>query len=291
MKRIITVLCTILCLCFCININAEGLVAIDVSNHVSGYIGMKIPAAIVDIKLDPSSPDATFNNVKLDDDVTDWFTNIPKGLSARVNEIINNDELKVEINGVVDSGESEGTTQIAVTIPEGYIKYGLNVYEADLDNTPSNKAKYKLENYLAFEIKYHDAYEIVGEVGKELEPQDVVVEIVNCGSDADDFDYENILGVELPMVNGLTPTVTDYDDVDLTITITYTGTPLKESHDLIHTTVLKEYMINGTDDRVVPDRDDVLFNIVDNTPHVDPIPDVPSPKPIPVFVLPNTGVN
>lgn len=287
MKKIITLLCSLLCVFLCFGINAEGLVAISVTNHVSGYIGLKIEGQLVDIKLDPSAPDASFTDVEVDDDVTEWFTNIPKGLYAKVNEIINNDELKVEINGVVDSSETEGSTKIAITIPEGYIKYGLNVYPDALSNEPSNSAKYKLETFYPFEIQYYDSYVVEGEVGEELEPQDVVVEIVNCGSNGEDFDYENIVGLVLPTVNGLTPTVTDYDEVDLTITITYTGTPIKESHDLIHTTIPKEYMVNGTEDRIVPDRDDVLFNIVDNTPHVDPTPDTPSPK----FVMPSTGVN
>ena len=103
MKKLITILCTCLCLCLCIGINAEGLIAINVTDNVEGYIGLKIKGQIVDIKLDPSSPDATFNNVNEGDDITEWFTNIPKGLYAEVNEIVNNDELKVEINGVVDS--------------------------------------------------------------------------------------------------------------------------------------------------------------------------------------------
>ena len=274
-----------------LDVSADGLIEVDVNNDVSGYVGMKIPTQTIDLKLDPSYPDASFVNINVGDTITTWFTNIPEGLGVVVDDIKNNDEIIAEFNGVISSSVAEGTTQIEVTIPEGYVNIGVNLYEADLDNTPSDNASYIIKDDSEFEIRYYEDYEIVGEVGKELEPQDVVVEIVNCGSDADDFDYENILGVELPIVNGLTPTVTDYDDVDLTITITYTGTPLKESHDLIHTTVLKEYMINGTVDRVVPDRDDVLFNIVDNTPHVDPIPDVPSPKPIPVFVLPNTGVN
>ena len=91
----------------------------------------------------------------------------------------------------------------------------------------------------------------------------MVVEIVSGGPDAEELDLAAI-GEQLPITNdlGLVPTITDYDDMNMLITITYTGIPSKASNDLIHTTIPASYLDPSIEDRDVPDRNDVRFNII-----------------------------
>lgn len=258
MKKIILIISLCICLCFVNVVNASGDIKIYVENNVVGEIGNSIETTNVSLRLEPSS-EMKFVNVINGQDITDWFTNIPDNLSAKVLSVSNN-VLVAQFYGDIDSGLSEGDTPIEVCIPydstTAFVQQNSIDYIADLDRVDNSKASYILSDP-SFEIAYKGPYTISGKVGEDIGSQSIEI-VINGG--ADEF-LDGIEGISLPVINGLTPTVTKWDDSGMEITITYTGAPIKPSHELIHTTISKDYMDLGVLDRVVPDRIDVKFDI------------------------------
>lgn len=295
MKKIIAILCLFVCLLSTNAVNAVASLQVVINGNVEGYIGTTIDEQTVTLTLE-SPYTVKFENIDQYDDVTGWFTNIPSDLYAEILEIVSPECIKVQFYGDLDGGLSVATIPIEVTIPAGYVNNNDETYPSDLSLCDNTNANYILKEE-ALEVAYKKDYTVSGTVGEVLTSQDVVVKINHLPSSIS-FN-KNSIPFDLPVVNGLTPTVSSYDETELEITITYTGTPLATSQDLIHTTFSKESFPGSGNDVVVPDRIDVKFNIVDLTPAPDPTP-VPVPVPVveddeePIVIayeIPKTGVN
>lgn len=274
MKKIII----FLCICFCSTIlffdgiDAVAGFKVVITNNVVGDIGDTITPQTVELSFD--NPDCSFIIENIESDITSWFS-LPSELNYTVT-VVNKSASKLmcQFSGAIDPMASEDVIPITLTIPyidKSYVKVSENPYIFDIDNIDNSNANYII-NDPGFEIQYAGPYEIKGIVGQEIDPQIVKVEIINGN---DEFNPD-MLGATLPIVNGLTPTVSDVDiDFGEWVEITYTGTPINPSQDLIHTTINKQYMVNELLDRVVPDRSDVKFNIVavnlpSNNKHYEP---------------------
>ena len=298
MKKIVVIFCVLLSLCFSFSVNAVASISAVVNNDVEGYIGETIEDQMVTVSLLPSGQ-CTFENLNYGDDITSWFTNIPDNLYATVESVVD-DVITVRFTGDIDDGESEGISNIEVVIPYieddvstpdneevYYIKFGANVYEDSITDIDNSNAHYIISDKNVL-IEYDGPYTVSGYVGEVLVEQIVVCEFKE-NSQGEELDLDAI-GKTLPVVNGLTPTITDWDDVNMKITITYSGTPIVTSQDLIHTTFPKDYMMLNVVDRVVEDREDVKFNIIDRTPEPELTPEPePIPTPIP-YIIPATGI-
>lgn len=161
-----------------------------------------------------------------------------------------------------------------------YILLGSNPYENDclVDNTNAKDVVLDV-----FNIEYKGPYVVKGTVNEDLETYIVEVEVIG-----DKFKSDSI-GTTLPTVIGLTPTITYVDEVDNYCTILYSGKPIDPGQDLIHTTIPSSCLTYSTIDRVVPDRDDIKFNIIPKpTPEVE---EVKTPKEPITYKIPVTGVN
>ena len=287
MKKIIIILSVLLSLCSINVIHAIGDdCTLVLNNYVVGVRGSTIETQYVEITLD--DPTQFFFNLNvlydmIDEEVTDWFTNIPDkcNYTAFIDDVDEN-TLTIRFSGSIDLTASPLTQNISLELPsdEGYILLGSNPYENDclVDNT---NAKYVVLD--VFNIEYRGPYVVKGTVNEDLETYIVEVEVIG-----DKFKSDSI-GTILPTVNGLTPTITYVDEVNNYCTISYSGKPIDPSQDLIHTTIPKECLTYSTIDRLVPDRDDVKFNIVPKpTPEVEPV--VIPEEPI-TYKIPVTGVN
>lgn len=297
MKKIIILLCTCLCLCFGYrNISATALFNITVTNNIEGIVGSTITSQEVTLTID-SSDVAIFNSEMEGEDVTDWFTNIPDNcnFTATISSV-DNETCFVEFTGDIDKVAQALQKDIDVTVnsseSEPYVVFSYmndpidpstDYYDGSIDCI-NGGAEYIITEL--FDIKYDGPYTVSGYVGEQLTPQIVRVEIT---SNTDTFKVSDIVDKTLSTVNGLTATVTECID-NKHITITYTGTPIATSNDLIHTTVCKDYMAWNVKDRIVPDREDVRFNIIDKTPIVVPVVEIDDENPKP-YTPPVTGVD
>lgn len=286
MRKIVTILCVCLCLGIFVDLytDADALISVVITNNVEGKAGKAIEDS--DVVLTFNQPDDYFwntDNIAEYDDITDWFTNIPTDCNYSVEvKSVSETELIATFSGSIGaSAPLTDGTPIELTVPylEGveYILAGVNPYEADLSDVANSNASYIIKED-KFEIEYYGPYTVSGTVGVELTPQDVVVHIVDRGPLNIDFDPTAVTNT-LDVVNGLTPTITAFDDTLDLITITYTGTPISASSELIHTTFAQADMVNATSDIEVADREDVKFNIV------------PKSRPTPSYVPPHTGIN
>lgn len=301
MKKLIINICICLCILFGFtrNVDAVGTLKIVISENVEGYIGETINSQTVELTFsDPSQYFFNTDEINIGDDITSWFTNVPSGCNYTATvESVSETIVSVNFIGSIDTGTLESETPIEVTIPyipddpitigineeKYYILQNTNPYLSSLSEVDNTNAKYIIQQH-PFEIAYKGPYTVSGIVGQEISPQIVEVEIISGGPDGDEFDL-SIENIDLPVVNGLTPTVTYLNPNDLEITITYTGIPTSPSQDLIHTTISKENMFKNIEDRVVPDREDVKFNIVPITMQEDE-----EEENIVVFVPPHTGI-
>ena len=290
MKKIIAILVSVLCLftTFRYRIYSVGDFNVIITNNVEGNIGAAITPQTVELTFD--DPNLTFisGNLTQHLDISSWFS-FPTGCIyvAKVDTCDDN-KLTVTFDGSVDYSATVGETPITVTIPyieaTPYVNNDNKVYKAPIDDVINTNAKYIVKD--DFKIQYDGPYTVSGIVGESLTPQIVRVEIT-AGSDSFKPD---IVGVTLPVVNGLTPTITDVDiDDGLFLEITYTGTPINPSQDLIHTTILKENMLLEVKDRVVPDRVDVKFDIV--AKNIPTPPSNPEPSEDITYTIPVTGID
>ena len=286
MKKIVTLICV--CLTICIfgyfSTKADPLISINITNDVVGKRGKTISE--IEVELTFNEPEEYFfnvDNIFEYDEITSWFTNIPVGCNYYVEvKSVTPTTLIASFSGSIDANAplTEGTP-ITLCIPytEGdeKIMAGVNYYMADLSDVNNVNASYIVEDDV-FEIEYYGPYTVSGTVGKDIVSQDVVVHIKNRGPANIDFDPLSLLQ-SLAIENGLTPTITSFDDTLDLITITYTGIPLAKSKEEIHTTFPSSYMVNASEDIVVPDRQDVHFDInEEGKPNVTP------------YIAPYTGV-
>ena len=289
MKKIIMFICICLCLC-CGNkeINAVPSFEVTITDNVEGVVGSSLSNPEVVLSVDPSI--VIFNDAMIGEDVTSWFTNIPSdcNFTAEISDIDDDGATcYVQFSGDIEKTAEPITQDIEATIissdTEPYLLFSYlndpidpttDYYDGDVEVT-NGGAQYIITE--VFNIQYDGPYTVSGYVGEELTPQVVKVEIT---TNTDKFYYDNILNAVLSTPNGLTATVTQVPD-NKHITITYTGTPIAPSQELIHTTIDKGYMEWNAKDRVVADRADVKFDIIERPPVV---PDVPT------YTPPVTGV-
>lgn len=297
MKKIIVFICTSICLYLCLS-NVEAMAGFDINifQNVEGVVGsiLSNPEVILTVQ-EPAN--VIFNEEKIGEDVTDWFTNIPANTNytAEISDVTDGGlTCYVQFSGDIERSAEPLEEQIAATVTssesEQFLLFNYAVeeeapdyYDGSIEVVKSDAAKYIITE--DFTIQYDGPYTVSGYVGEELTPQVVKVEIT---SNTDKFNSAKILNSILSTPNGLTATVTECSD-PTHITITYTGTPIVTSQDLIHTTVPKIGMNWNVKDRIVPDRADVKFDIIDRiVPTPDPEPTYDDP---PVYEAPKTGIN
>ena len=257
---------------------------IEVEGIVDGYVKEEVKDKVLTLTL-------TDNNYIFDDvytsegeDITDWFTNIPEGLSAEVTSYSEN-SLGVTISGITDN---ECDLQIKVKVPDGPIVTKDYASSVDgLENVESDKAKYIIQKRIP-SAEYTGPFTVSGYVKEDLEVQYVYIRLINTKA------TEAMLNAEIDLYNGLTGKVVEISD-DQILKVEYTGNPVNEDHSLIDITLSKE-LVDCNLDLKVPNREDVKFDINPKTEPV--IPDEPA-KPEqkeetkPVYVthpIPQTGV-
>ena len=194
MKRII-IYATILFLALSYEtIEASPLLMVEAEGLVDGYTGEPIGSKIVELKI---SDEDYYFEVQEDEEITDWFSNIPEGLEAYVSSV-NGTQLYVSFEGTT---AEEADEQIEVTVPDGFI-IDSNSSDSigDLENTPSEKAVYKIisRNPLAL---YDRESIITGYVGEKLERQKVYIRLEDTTAES------SMMGHEFPLHNGLLPVV------------------------------------------------------------------------------------
>lgn len=292
MKKILKIIFICVCLCM-VNFNnskADAIISLILTNNVEGERGLDITEQNVEIIFNLADQ-YFFNtdNIEVGDDVTSWFENgFPSECDYTVSvSSVREDELVVTFEGSIGASAtiSDGIP-ITINIPyvpaTPYIKQGVNDYEADLSLLDLSSDALYIIKERSFKIAYNGPYTISGTVGQVLTPQVVVVKILDTGASGEVLDLDSVEKT-LPVVNGLTPTIIDFDDIENLITIEYTGTPLAPSQDKISTTFPSSYMDPPSEDRHVPDRDDVKFDITQVS--------TPNNENKPTFIPPTTGVN
>lgn len=274
MKKLIIVLVTFMFLLINCDVYAEAQgFSVSISDNVEGYVDEDIQESTITLEID--GEDCVFNDnaISIGDDISTWFTNIPLGLKATVNKLASgNTKLKVDITGKTSSKVNKN---IEVTVPANMIidETGL-YYEFAVAVEPNDYAKYIIEERVV-NVVYKQDYTVSGKVNEAIDSQDVVVVI------SGDLLVDDIVGTVLTNDFGLVATITAYDQENNEATITYTGTPTRTSQDEIVTTFLASYFKNYKDNAHVPNRIDVKFDIIDETP-------LPKPKHIhiikPIFI-------
>lgn len=241
-----------------------------VNGNVEGVVGFALEDNTVDLELSGTSFEFDTTAITLDMDISDWFTNLPSGLSATVLDF-DFDYVTAEFNGVYDSVIDE---QISVTIPQAF----LDGYSDDLDNTPSDDAKFiSTHNPSAI---YHGPYTVSGVVGTPITEQIVVIELDEVIEDTDIYD------LSITYTNGLTGKATNIipnGTYGKLLTITFSGTPTMVDHSEIEYIVYKDKVLYISSDLVVPNRADVVFNITTSNTTPPTTPEVP-------HIPPKTGI-
>ena len=247
-------------------------VTVSVRDDVEGIADESLLDPIVTLELSDTSYSFV---VEDDEDITSWFTNIPYDIEAHVYDYYMN-ELYVEFTGTCPIGYKE---LIEVVIPGQYIHdESGNPLEGTLSNDPEIDGKYYIIEGLIPSIEYDRPSTVSGYVGEDLIEQYVYIKLTD-DTYTDDI-YEKILST----YNGLTATAIEVIENGV-LKVKYTGIPEFEDHSLIHTTILKDYLSHNPIDMIVPDREDVLFDI--RIRPVDPEPEIPE---TPVYSIPTTGI-
>ena len=301
MKKIIILMgILLLCVFYSGGIDASAAIYVTVDNDVRADITYEaVPndtsdKTVVLLTL-AGDKSAVFDDDIIGDNVNHWFNrpldadldlmpvpfnDIPDGLDAFVLDIEDN-RATVEIKGTVAATANKGISQICLAIPGDVIIVDGDVY-GNTDDYVYTNLLLSLAQYKIYEpvVEYKGPYTISGTVEEALSPQIVVVTINDdCLLKANSAVS---LNQRLPIVNGLTPVISDVSDKE--ISITYTGIPIETSQDLIHTIIIKDYLLPDTKDKIVADRIDVKFDIIDKPPPavIDDTPDT--------YVPPITGV-
>ncbi|MBO7698518.1 MAG: hypothetical protein J6S38_05745 [Erysipelotrichaceae bacterium] len=274
MKKLILLIFSLFLVLFPRPVSANVDVTVEVDNNVEGETNRDLNNQFVDLIL---SNDYYSYDVFIDDDISDWFTNIPEGLTASVSDVDDN-YLTVEFTG---QSAVEVDEVIQVVIPSGKVldDFG-NPIEGTLSNDPDTEDSRYLIVDLTIRAYYDRPSTVSGYVGEELDVQYVYIKLEN------DTYTTDIINAVLSTYNGLTATVIDTDD-DNIATVRYTGTPLEEDHSLIHSVLDKDHLNISTESLIVPDRADVLFDIRKRSVEPD-VSDQPAEQP--TYTIPFTGV-
>ena len=276
-KALILLILLLILIPFRIKANVD--VTIEVERNVEGTTYTDLVNQFVDLEL--SDPDFSFN-VEQGDDISSWFTNIPEGFTATVQEV-DNEYISAYFTGQTDEAVDE---VILVSVPSGKISYMGSEIEGVLSNDPNIEDSRYIIDELEIRAYYDRPSTVSGYVGEELEVQYVYIKLENDTYNSD------IINATLSTYNGLTATVIDYDQNNVA-TVRYTGTPLQKDDSLIHSTLKKEHLNISQIDLVVPDREDVRFDIKERSV----TPDVPTPEDLPdqdddkpAYTIPHTGI-
>ena len=230
-------------------IYANADLMIEVEGIVDGYVKEEINDKIVTLSL-------TDNNYIFDEvftsegeDITEWFINIPEGLTAVVTSYSEN-SLGITISGI---SEVECDLQIKVAVPDGPIVTKDYASSVDgLENIESDKAKYIIEKRVP-SAEYTGPFTVSGYVKEDLDIQHIYIRLIDTKA------TENMLNALIDIYNGLSGKVVGISDEQI-LKVEYTGNPEKEDHSLIDITLSKD-LVDCNEDLKVPDREDVRFNI------------------------------
>ena len=273
MKKLTIFLLLLMSICLPLKISANVNVTIDVDRDVEGKTYTDLLNQYVNLELD--DPDFSFN-VEENENITSWFTNIPTGFTAAVEEA-DNEFIKVKFTGQTSEPKDE---VILVVVPSGKISYMGSPIEGELSNDADSEDSKYIITELDIKAYYNQPSTVSGYVGEELEIQYVYIKLEN------DTFKETIINKVLSTYNGLTATVIDYD-TDNVATVRYTGTPLEEDDSLIHSVLKNEDLNISETDLTVPDREDVRFDIQKRSI----TPDEPAQDdPTPAYTIPYTGI-
>jgi len=278
MKKIISIAMIFLIAVGVKPIYANADLMIEVEGIVDGYVKEEINDKIVTLSL-------TDNNYIFDEvftsegeDITEWFTNIPEGLTAVVTSYSEN-SLGVTVSGI---SEVECDLQIKVKVPDGPIVTKDYASSVDgLENIESDKAKYIIEKRIP-SAEYTGPFTVSGYVKEDLDIQYIYIRLINTEA------TEKMLSSEIDLYNGLTGKVIEISE-DQILKVKYTGNPENEDHSLIDIILSKE-LVDCNEDLKVPDREDVKFDI--NTKSEPLVPEKEKESKI-VYVthpIPQTGV-
>lgn len=273
MKRFIPFLLLFLFLLNPFTLNANVDVTIDVDRDVQGFTNQDLSNQFVYLELD--DPDFSFN-VSEDENITDWFTNIPEGFTATVEEV-DNEFLTVRFTGQTEDAVNE---VIEVSVPSGKISYLDTPIEGILSNDPGTEDSRYIIIDLEIKAYYNQPSTISGYVGEQLEVQYVYIKLEN------DTYTDAIINDVLSTYNGLTATVIAYDS-DNVARVRYSGTPLQKDDSLIHSILKSQHLNISEEDLTVPDREDVRFDIKEKSV----TPDTPAQDDGEItYTIPYTGV-
>ncbi len=245
---------------------ANADLMIEAEGIVDGYVNEEITDKIVTLSL-------TDNNYIFDEaftsegeDITEWFTNIPEGLTATISSYSEN-SLGVTINGTTGQ---ECDLQIKVAVPDGPIVTKDYASSVDgLENIESDKAKYIIAKRIP-SAEYTGPFTVSGFVKEDLEVQYIYIRLINTKA------TEKMLNSEIDLYNGLAGIVIEISE-DQILKVKYAGNPENEDHSLIDITLSKD-LVDCNEDLKVPDRDDVKFDInVKSEPEKPDEPAVPEP--------------
>lgn len=248
---------------------ANADLMIEAEGIVDGYVNEEITDKIVTLSL-------TDNNYIFDEaftsegeDITEWFTNIPEGLTATISSYSEN-SLGVTINGTTGQ---ECDLQIKVAVPDGPIVTKDYASSVDgLENIESDKAKYIIAKCIP-SAEYTGPFTVSGFVKDDLEVQYIYIRLINTKA------TEKMLNSEIDLYNGLTGIVIEINE-DQILKVKYTGNPESEDHSLIDITLSKD-LVDCNEDLKVPDREDVKFDI-----NVKSEPEKPDEPAVPESVVP-----
>ncbi|MBQ1483065.1 MAG: hypothetical protein IIZ28_05780 [Erysipelotrichaceae bacterium] len=264
MKKLLIICICLLFFFSCKTVKASPLVTVEADGTVDGFVGEDIGSKIVVLKL--TDPDYYFE-VEKNDDISNWFPDIPEGLTAKVAAYVS-DNIHVSFEGVPLQEKDEF---IFVAVPDGSVidsnsGDGIGV----LENTPSENAEFKIAVKEPQAVYERQAL-ITGTAGEAIEPQKVYVQLTDTTCEA------SMIGHVFPEHNGLTPVCIDVLSSNVLI-IEYTGIPENEDRSLIHTLLLNEDLKCDLD-LEVPDREDVRFDIGVKEAPAEPDPE-PEPEPV-----------
>ena len=275
MKKLLTFIILLLLSFQPFALKANVGVTIQVDKDVEGTTYTQLVNQFVDLILDD---DLYSYDVSINDDISEWFTNIPEGLSATVSSVDDN-YLTVEFTGMTTVPVEE---IILVTVPSGKIldDYGDPV-EGTLSNDPETEDSKYIIDELPIRAYYNEPSTVSGYAGEQLTVQYVYIKLEN------DTYTDAIISDVLSIYNGLTATVISFDENNVA-KVQYTGTPLQKDDSLIHSTLKKEHLTICEEDLSVPDREDVRFDIRER-----PVtPDEPGQddEPSVIYTIPFTGI-
>ena len=275
MKKIISIIFTVLFfLVPFVVVHAADSVILTVDGDVEGEIYELLDNQIVTLELSKTNYSFDIND---GDDITAWFTNIPSNLTATV-DYNNLNTLDVLFEGYETSEIEE---IIEVNIPDGVVLDNNSNPIGPLSNDVSTEdSKYIIKDLTPIAY-YNEPSTVSGYVGETLETQYVYIKIEN------DAYNSSIINQTLRTYNGLTATVVEY--VSNIAKVKYEGIPLVEDHSLIHSVIDKSYLTISSNNLIVPDRIDVLFDINVRPIVVQSVPE-PEPPIIHTYSIPTTGI-